>query len=126
MTTRKEEIEALAMQFRIHGPTLTDSDAFSLAEAHLGTRDRYRAARQPAPEAEQPTPTPRIEVLKRWLECCFELGLHGYVASHDGKSAYLAGADRPASPCVRAAEFRQLYAHAATLKAQQRGEGERA
>ncbi len=134
--TREEEIEALARELTMHDlksidqawPTKQEhadhrwDQNMRAAELLITARDRYRAARQPAPEAEQPTPTPtpRVEVLKRWLECCFELGLSGYVASHDGKSAYLAGMDHPASPCVRAAEFCQLYAHAATLKAQQR------
>jgi hypothetical protein len=134
--TREEEIEALAMQmmaegfrpYRADGSTMceeTQDEAYEncmdRALMVVDTRDRYRAARHPAPEAEQPTPTPRIDVLKRWLECCMELNCDA-IAFLSGQGDRQIYSGRWYSVCVDGDELTMLRAHAATLKKQQRGE----
>lgn len=138
MVTREEEIEAWARELTMHDlksidqawPTKQEhadhrwDQNMRAAELIITARDRYRAARQPAPEAEQPTPTPtpRIEVLKRWLECCAELELDAMVDDLNGTGQILLHASSPTWPRITDEELDILKAHAATLKAQQRGE----
>lgn len=69
--TRDEEIEKLALELTLHDLKTVDQawptkqehadhrwdQNMRAAELLIAARDRYRAARQPAPE----TPTPRIE-----------------------------------------------------------------
>lgn len=115
--TRDEEIEALA---QMHWASSEDAEMWQClasAEKAIETVHHWRAARQPAPE----TPTPRIEVLKRWLECCHALGIYAVMVVERDGYAYepeciMDAAMHRREPRVNHEEAFALRQHAATLK----------
>ena len=123
--TRDEEIEARAWEmFTQPGSIYSMDQCLINCEAALYELDRWRSSRAAsAPEKTTPTPTPRIEVLKRWLECCVELGCDGAVAIQGPDDVFSPlgrnGDFTWKPPTVTNEEYAILRQYAATLKAQQ-------
>lgn len=122
--TRDEEIENLAMQLYISAPEdsmcADPRECFRASEDFFVDRDRWRATRAAsAPEKTTPEPEPRIEVLKRWLECCVELGFEARLTVGQISYLLIVGNDEIKGTSD---ELEALRAHAAKLREQREGD----
>lgn len=124
MVTREDEIEARAWALFTHqqGNEYTMERCLGYAETAVDTVLAWRAARQPAPEAEQPTPTPPSTHTPL-------RSLAPDIRASQGRCTHLLELANATGGDVEfgwehnlARVSAILKAHAATLKAQQRGE----